>query len=161
MPKRFVGHINNCLLIYRCSSNDLSLQHGIEGLESLTSSLSRLRGIRSIGSNISQYVVGNRGSEEVGPGETVLRSLVGDPEWFLDSVDRAQFVCNALLLLQTSSFNSLTRRHWDLTEMLLAVQCLALDNGVKASRNLAKKLLKTHRQVFFPFSCDISTSATL
>jgi hypothetical protein len=87
----------------------------------------------------------------VGPGETVLRSLVGDPEWFLHSFDRAQFLCNALLLLQSSSLSSLTRRHWDLTEMLLAVQCLASDNGVKASRNLAKKLLKTYRQVFSPF----------
>jgi hypothetical protein len=129
----------------------LSLQQGIEGLESLTSSLCRLRGIRSIGSSISQYVVGNRGSQEVGPGETVLRSLVGDPEWFLHSFDRAQFLCNALLLLQSSSLSSLTRRHWDLTEMLLAVQCLASDNGVKASRNLAKKLLKTYSQVFSPF----------
>ncbi|KAG0609755.1 hypothetical protein M758_7G011500 [Ceratodon purpureus] len=128
------------------SSNDLCLQQGIEGLESLTSSLSRLRGIRSIGSSISQYVIGDRGSQDVGRGETVLRSLVGDPEWFLHSLDRAQFVCNALLLLQSNSLSSLKRRYWDLTEMLMAVQCIASDNGVKASRSLAKKLLKTHRQ---------------
>ena len=87
----------------------------------------------------------------MGTGETVLRSLVGDPEWFLHSLDRAQFVYNAVLQLQSSSFRSVKRRHWDLTEMLLAVHCLASDNGVKASRNLAKKLLKTHRQVFSPF----------
>lgn len=138
------------MILCRSSSNDFSSLQGIEGLESLTDSLSRLRGIRSTGSNISQYVVGNREIQEVGPGETVLKNLVGDSEWFLDSLDRSQFACNALLLLQSSSLNSLAGRHWDLTETLVVVQCLASDNGVKASRNLAKKLLKTHSQVFSP-----------
>lgn len=139
------------LILCRCSTNDYSSHQGIEGLESLTDSLSRLRGIRTTGSNISQYVGSNRETQQVRPGETVLKNLVGDPEWFLNSLDRAQFACNTLLLLQSSSPNSLAGRHWDLTETLVVVQCLASDNGVKASRNLAKKLLKTHSQVLSPF----------
>ncbi|XP_024385096.1 uncharacterized protein [Physcomitrium patens] len=146
---RLIGHFLefcNIPLTNWCSSNDFSLQQGIEGLESLTCPLSRLRGIRSVGSNVSQYVVGNRESQEVRRGETILKTLVGEPEWFLESFDRTQFVCNALLLLQSSFSNSLERRHWDLTETLLVVQCLASDNGVKTSRNIAKRLLKIHRQ---------------
>lgn len=145
--------VRNVIVLFsacRSSSNDFSLHQGIEGLESLTDSLSRLRGIRSPGSNISQFIVGNREIQQLRPGESILRNLVGDPEWFLDSNDRAQFACNAVLLLQSSPLNSLGGRHWDLTETLVVVQCLASDNGVKASRTLAKKLLKTHSQVFFP-----------
>lgn len=139
------------MLPCRCSSNDIKSQQSIEGLDSLTDTLSRVRGIRSTGSNISHYVGSNREIQQLRPGETALRELVGESEWFLDSLDRAQFACNALLLLQsTSSLNSLPGRHWDLTETLILVQSLASDTGVKASRNLAKKLLKTHSQVFSP-----------
>jgi len=92
----------------------------------------------------------------VRPGETVLNNLVGDPQWFLDSLDRAQFAYNAVLLLQSRPLNSLAGRHWDLTETLLIVQCLAADNGVKASRNLSKKLLKTHSQVFSSKHPDVT-----
>jgi hypothetical protein len=78
--------------------------------------------------------------------ESLLGSLVGDLEWFLESDGRAQFVCNALLLFETSPTRTISKIHWSLTERLLTVKGVAANNGAIASRALAKKLLKTHPQ---------------
>lgn len=88
---------------------------------------------------------GSAKGHEGNSGEKVLRSLVGDREWFLESTGQTEFVCNVLLLLQTS-VKLLPKSHWGLAEMLLTLQGLASDSGMKASRALAKKLLKAQRQ---------------
>lgn len=145
--KRVIDWILFCYS-YRCSSNHFGTQQVLERLEALTSSLSNMGRRQFLGGGILQQMVDSVKNRDVTSGEAVLRSLVGDSEWFLDSIMRARFVCSALLLLQTSSVKSLSKCHWAYTEVLLRIQGLTSESGLKESRALAKKLLKVHRQVY-------------
>lgn len=131
----------------RCSSNDHSNRERLEDSEKVTGSLLLLLENQISGHRADRSKKREQGAHgESLSEESLLGSLVGDLEWFLESDGRAQFVCNALLLFETSPTRTISKIHWSLTERLLTVKGVAANNGAMASRALAKKLLKTHPQ---------------
>lgn len=145
-----VGHFLefcNLSLPHWCSSNDHSNRERLEDSEKVTGSLLLLLENQISGHMVDRSKKRDQGAHgESLSEESLLGSLVGDLEWFLESDGRAQFVCNALLLFETSPTRTISKIHWSLTERLLTVKGVAANNGAIASRALAKKLLKTHPQ---------------
>jgi hypothetical protein len=73
----------------------------------------------------------------------ILKKLVGGSEWIFQNKERCKFLANALTLLRPHFLNSLF-----LQEKLLGVEThrTGANDG---ARSLAKKLLKSDRQVLF------------